>query len=218
MAEEQEPLEVVLEKKVKPVVEGLTTKFLGVNIQKISDDITAKLNKSTLEDLPIDTTLPYKQAKKKFKREYIEKLLKLKLGNISEAAKSAETNRRSIHRLIQELDVDIKKIKKDLVKPYEIKRSGVNTVIEHVLENYKEIIHPKKLEEMYKNVSLLSDDILKNLPEMPMSLKEAEHEFEKEYFKRVLAEHNGNVPLTARKIGLRYETLHRKVKALGIHT
>ena len=214
--EEQEPLEAVLEKKVKPVVEGLTTKFLGVNIHKISEDITTKLNKSTIENIPIDTHLPYKEAKKKFKHDYLEKVLRLKLGNISEAAKSTDTTRRSIHRLIQDLDIDVKKIKKELVKPYEIKKMDVSTVIEHVLENYKEIIHPKKLEEMYKNVAVLSDDILKNLPEMPITLKEAEHEFEKEYLKRVLAEHHGNISATARKIGLRYETLHRKIKALSL--
>lgn len=216
MNPEQEPLEDVLEKKVKPLVEGLTTKFLGVPIQKLSEDITEKLNRSPIEDIGIDTSLPYKEAKKRFKKEYVEKVLRLKLGNISEAAKSTDTTRRSIHRLIHDLAIDIRKIKKELVRPYEIKKSSVSTVIEQVLDTYKEIIHPKKLEEMYKNVSVLSEDIMQNLPEIPMSLKEAEHEFEKKYLKHALAEHQGNVALAARKIGVRYETLHRKLKLLNM--
>jgi DNA-binding NtrC family response regulator len=40
--------------------------------------------------------------------------------------------------------------------------------------------------------------------------------FEKQYFEKALKENKGNVSKTARKIGLRYETLHRKLKKLGL--
>jgi DNA-binding NtrC family response regulator len=41
-------------------------------------------------------------------------------------------------------------------------------------------------------------------------------EFEKTYIKKALEENKGNVSKTAAKIGLRYETLHRKIKKMDI--
>jgi DNA-binding NtrC family response regulator len=40
--------------------------------------------------------------------------------------------------------------------------------------------------------------------------------FEVQYFKKALKENKDNISKTARKIGLRYETLHRKLKSLGL--
>jgi DNA-binding NtrC family response regulator len=51
---------------------------------------------------------------------------------------------------------------------------------------------------------------------MPPTLKDAEEEFEKRFIVKALEENNFNVSKTSRKIGLRYETLHRKMKALGL--
>ena len=54
-------------------------------------------------------------------------------------------------------------------------------------------------------------NIVKELPDNPLSLKDAEKEFEERYFKQALLDHNNNISLTARNIGLRFETLHRKL-------
>ena len=62
----------------------------------------------------------------------------------------------------------------------------------------------------------LSSDIVKKLPAVEMSWDDAEVEFEKKYLEKALAENKGNISKTAKAIGLRYETLHRKLKKLMI--
>lgn len=213
---EKEDLEIVIQTRVKPIVKEATSRFLGVNIDKLNEDITSRLTRTSIIDIEVDNSLKFKAAKKKFKKQYIRKLLKLNLGNISEVAKLINTNRRSLHRLINEFNIDVNKIKKDLLKPYELKKTALNYAIEKVLDNYKTIIHPKKMENIYKNVSLISEDILRELPEAPLTLKEAEKEFELKYLKKAIEIHGSNVAKTAKAIGLRYEVLHRKLKGLGL--
>jgi DNA-binding NtrC family response regulator len=218
MSEEtEEPnIDELLDEKIKPIIKQTTAKFLGISADELTKDITTKLSRSPLLDFPIDTTTKFKVAKKQFKRAYIQKMLQVHLGNISEVARHAHTDRRSIHRLIKSLKINVDKIKKDLIKPYDIKRSAVSHAIEGVLDNYRDVFNTKKMEAMYENVNELSDNLLKELPEERMSIKEAEEEWEKEYFRKALAQNNHNITKTAKKIGLRYETLHRKMKSLGI--
>ena len=71
---------------------------------------------------------------------------------------------------------------------------------------------------MYRNVERLSENIIRELPAVDMTWKKAESEFEKEFIMKVLKENRWNVTKTAEKIKLRYETLHRKIKKLGINT
>lgn len=209
-------LEIVLEKKVKPLIKETTERFLGVSIDKLSEDITSTLTRSPIADIRINTSLKYKNAKKAFKRDFLRRTLGLYLGNISEAAKKLGIDRRTIHRMINEFKIDIKKIKKELLRPYDIKVTALTEAIEDVLDNYKQIIHPKKLEEMYKNVHTLSEDIIKDVPEQTITLKEAEEIFENEYLKYHLEKNNKNISKTAKNIGLRFESLYRKLKKLGI--
>src|SRR3989338_6254506 len=117
--------------------------------------------------------------------------------------------------------VGLRKARKQFIRRYlqkllEIKQSAVNAIIEDVLDNYKAVIHTVKLDEMYKNVSEFSKDIIEALPERQPTLKEAEEEFEKEFIRKALSENNGSITKTARNIGLRYETLHRKMKRFGL--
>jgi DNA-binding NtrC family response regulator len=205
-----------IEEKIKPVVKDATYKVLGVSIDELTDDITSKLTISSLIDIGIDTSIRFKKAKKKFKKDYLEKMLKLNLGNISEVAKLTHVNRRSLHRLISEFDIDVNRIKKEMRRPYDIKTHAVGNVIEKVLDGYKQVIHPEKLEAAYEGVPEISEDIVKHMPEKPMSMKEAEEEFERRYLQKVLIEHNHNISHTAKAIGLRFETLHRKLKSLGL--
>ena len=206
--------EPTIEEKIKPIVKEATHKFLGVNIDELTDDITSKLTQSSLIDLEIDTSIPFKEAKKQFKRDYLEKMLKLHLGNISEVAKLTHVNRRSLHRLINEFDIDVNKIKKEMKKPYDMKVTAVGHVIEETLDTYKAVIHPEKLEAAYEGVPEISGDILKELPEKNTSMKDAEEEFERRYLQKALIEHSHNISQTAKAIGLRFETLHRKLKSL----
>lgn len=209
-------IDELLDEKIKPLIKEATTKLLGISVDALTDDITAKLTRGPVFDFSVDTTLKFKEAKRQFKKAYIKKMLQLHFGNISEAARYAGIDRRSIHRLISSFHINIEKIKKELLWPYDLKRAAVSHAIEDVLDKYKDVFHPGKLEKMYKNVSVLSNDLLKKLPERHMALKEAEEEFERAYLKKALEENQQHIVQTAKRIGLRYETLHRKMKSLGI--
>ncbi len=203
-------------KSVEQIVDDAIKPILGVSIDELNKDISEKLEKSPLLQINIDTKLNFKQAKKRFKHQFLSRLLRVTYGNISEVAKRAGVDRRSIHRHVKDAGIDVAKIREEMIKPYQIKQKAVGNVIEDVLEHYKRVIHPDRMAEVYKNVDSVSKGILDDLPEKTITLKDAEEEFEKEYLKKVLAENDGNVTVTAKKIGLRYETLHRKLKVLGL--
>ena len=97
-----------------------------------------------------------------------------------------------------------------------IKESAIKDVLETSFETYKSALNPEKYEKLHKQVPLLSKEIIKELPIKQPSLRQAEKEFEKKYLTQALKENENNVASTAKKIGLRYETLHRKLKALGV--
>ena len=137
-------------------------------------------------------------------------------GNVSFVAKIADMDRRSIHRAIKELDINIKKLRKDMLKTKYCQREAVDMILRDTLDDYKAVIKPKRLDKMYKNVNKLSQNIVEQLPAIEMTWEQAEKEFEKKYLEKALKENNSNVSKTARKIKLRYETLHRKLKKLGI--
>ena len=216
MPTRKEDLEKVIEQKVKPVINEAMHKFLGVTISEVSSDISDKIKKSPLLDFEIDISLRYKMAKRAFRRQYLIKMLETHYGNISLAAQVAGVDRRSIHRMIKSLGIHPEKMRKAMQKPYVVRQEAVSSIIEKSLDQYKTVIRPEKLQEVYKNVDEISKGILKELPFMPLTLKEAEEEFEKAYFIKALDAHANNISKTARAIGMRYETLHRKMKALGI--
>ncbi len=207
---------ITLDERLKPIITDATEKVLGLKIDALANDISTKLAKMPFIDFPIDTSIKFKLAKRQFKRAYVEKMLEMHLGNISEAAQEAGIDRRSMHRLIIQLHIPAHKIKAQLPKPYQVRFSTVSQAIEDALEKYKLIIHPHKIQQMYKHVGQLSEDVLKELPEQKQTLKDAEEDFERKYFKQALAKNNNNITQTARKIGLRYETLQRKVKQMHI--
>ena len=212
----EQNIDILLEEKVKPIIKEATAKALGITVDKLTEDITTKLTKSPLLNFPVNLFIKFKQAKKFCKKAYIEKMLELHLGNISEVAREAGTDRRSIHRLIRQLHINMNKIKGELLRPYDMKVSLVSHAIEDVLDRYKTVFHPEKLEKMYRDVNVLSENLIKELPEKKLTLKEAEEEFERAYITKALEQNNHNITQTAKKIGLRYETLQRKMKALGI--
>lgn len=213
---EEKSLEKVMKEKVEPILEEAMQKFLGISISKFSDDISDKIEANPLINFEINTALSFKAAKKLFKKQFLTRIIQNHYGNISEVARIANINRRSIHRAVQELNIDLKKVRRNMLKSDYYKKEAVDSILKKTLDTYKEIIHPKKLELMYKHVPFLSEDIVKELPEKRLTLKEAEREFERQFIKKALEENNNNISRTARQIKLRYETLHRKIRSLDI--
>lgn len=208
---QKEDLEKVINERRK-IVETVMHKFLGVSIKELNKDITSRL--SYPFEYLVDISVKFKKAKKLFIRAYLENILKKNLGNVSEAAREAGINRRTIHRLIIELNISIESIRKFLVRPDYVKKDELNKILESTLKKYDDVIHPSKLTEMYKNLPTATDDILRNLPDKSMTLKEAEDEFEWMYLRKALKENEMDEKKTAKKIGIRYETLHRKWQRL----
>lgn len=215
MPEEKIDLERVMKEKIEPILDSAMHKYLGVSISEMKEDLASKLKRPWIS-YTVDTSIPFKKAKLLFKKEYLQKLLLLHFGNVSEVARLAGINRRSIHRIIAEVGIDVEKIRREMVRKYDLKQEAVSHVIGQVLDNYKTILHPERLERMYENMHHVTDEVLEELPEVPLTLQEMELEFEKKYFEDALKKYKYNISATARAIGIRYETLHRKVKELEI--
>lgn len=203
-------------KDVEHIVSDAMHKVLGVSISELSKDISSKLEKSPLLDFDVDTKMRFKAAKKRFKQEFLRRLLRTSYGNISMVAKRAGVDRRSIHRIVKDAGINVSQIREEMIKPYEIKQKAVGHIIEDVVDRYKVFLHPEKIEQVYKHVGSVSKDILDELPDRQLTLKQAEEEFERIYLQKVLEENGWNATKAAKKIGLRYETLLRKLKSLGL--
>jgi len=212
-----EELEKVIEERIKPILEDAMSKYLGITVDEIEEDITDKIKSRPLLDFPITTNVPFKDAKKHFKKHYLSKLLRMTGGNIQDASKLAGLDRRSIHRLIVELKIEVDDIRESSPKIAYIREQAMRGIIEHTLDSYKKIIVPERLEEMYNHTGEITQNILKQLPDRIVTLKRAEQDFEREYIKQALEENNHNISKTARKIDIRFETLHRKMKTLGLN-
>src|SRR3989344_6353159 len=109
-------LEHLVETRVKPLLEEAMHKSLGITIQELQSDISDRLKKSALLDVPIDTKMRFKEAKRRFKQRYISGLLKQNLGNIETVAKIAAVDRRSIHRIVAQMKLDVKQLREQIDK------------------------------------------------------------------------------------------------------
>lgn len=209
-------LERTIDDRIKPMLDDAMQKFLGVTVGEIGKDISSKIKRSPVLDYDVDVTIPFKKAKILFKKYYISKLLRNHFGNVSEVARVAGLDRRSIHRLITSLSISIKQFRDELLRGDYVKQEEVRNIIETTLDEYKTSLNPERFAMLYKFAPVLSRDIASELPEAPLTLEEAEKEFEKKYFAKALSLFNKNISKTARAIDIRYETLHRKLKSLGI--
>ncbi len=208
-------LEEAIKEKVAPLLEETMEKQWGITIPKIGEDITDQLRETQL-NMYLPANAPFSKAKKLFRAEFLKRELGLHQGNISHLAKALEINRRSIHRAIKDLEIDVGKLK---TKPESREREHqemVGRAIRTTLEGYEEIIRPEKMEKFYQELPVLSRNIAKFLPLPELTWKEAEREFEKQFLSQALADHGGKVSETAVKLRLRPETLHRKIKKLGL--
>lgn len=207
------PLEEVLATKVQPVVEEAMRKYLGISINEIKGDISDRIKSSPLLGIPIDFQSTYKKAKTKFKQVFMERALQLHYGNVSEVARITGLNRRTIHRILDKQKT--KKIRKDLFKPYYLRQQEVEQIIYDVLSSYQSAINQERLTHFYEHTPKLSKDITNELPTEDITLKDAELEFDKQYFTHHYKRQT-DIKELAKKIDLSYETTLRKLKKLQL--
>jgi DNA-binding NtrC family response regulator len=212
----KEDLERVIKSRVKPIIDNAMQKLIGARIVEIGTDITDRLAKNPMFDVEIDTGKSFKKAKEGFKKAFLTKLLQTHLCNVSKVADIAGIDRRSIHRMIKGFRINISRIRKNLLSKEYAQEEAVKDIVESAIDEYKQAINPERLKRIYAAVPEISKDLIKELPKMPPTLKEAEEEFERKFILKALKENKFNISKTARKIKLRYETLHRKMKALGL--
>ncbi|PIZ51022.1 hypothetical protein COY27_05195 [Candidatus Woesearchaeota archaeon CG_4_10_14_0_2_um_filter_33_13] len=215
--ETQKDLEATIKEKINPLLEKTMEKLWGISIPKIEDDLTNKLKNPSF-NVYIAPNSSFESAKKSFKAEFLKRELRLHQGNISHLAKQLGIDRRSVHRTIKELGIKLEEIRshQDDKDKTEYQEEFIDNALRTTLDNYKEIIQPQKMEKMYEEVHTLSRNIAKIIPHQDWSWKDVEKEFERQFFVQALKETEGKVSETAKKIKIRPETLHRKIKKLGI--
>ncbi len=209
----EDGLERVMEDEEKEkLVENVFQKYLGVSIRELNKDITRKLN-GPVEDLLSEEETDLKKARRTFLKHYLIRLLERHRGNVKSASTEAGTSRRTLHRLIGETGVDTSLIRKKREStPYETR---VHDIIEGSLHKYEDIIHPRRLDSLYNHISEITKDIVGSTEDKTiLPLKEAEEMFEAVFIRKSMARNRNNLTKTAREIGIRYETLHRKIAAL----
>ncbi len=209
-------LENVLEESVKPIIERTIQKFIGVTVKELNKDITDKLKRNPLIEFDIDTKYPLRKARLMFRKRYMERLLKTNFGDVTAVARICDVDRKTIHRMIHELKINIEECRRALLKAEYVKKEALSLAIEETLKHYENILHPDKLSKMYKNVNELSENIFREFSFNWPTLKDAEDEFERDFIRRALEENGGNISATSRKLKIRFETLHRKIKELKI--
>jgi transcriptional regulator with PAS, ATPase and Fis domain len=91
----------------------------------------------------------------------------------------------------------------------------INKNIKSAIDQYKGLIQEEKIERMYQDLPELSKNIAKNIPHQELTWKQAETVFEKEYIKHHLKK-SKNIKELASKIGLRPETVSRKIGKLRL--
>lgn len=213
--EHDEHLEKVVQEKVKPIITRAMHEHLGITVQELEKDITDTLTRTKIFNIRVRHDLTYKKAKKEFKKEFIQRLLREHSGNVQQASKSADVDRRTLHRLITEFKIESEKYRIKQQPDY-TRKIVVQDLIQKTIEQYKTALHPEKAEHFYKEAPQLSEQIIRELPEEHLTMQQAETIFEKEYIENALTQNEWNVRNTSKSIGLAEETIHRKIKELGI--
>ncbi len=212
---EKHPLEQRLIEQLSPLLDGWVHRALGISLPELRDDITSKLTKNPILGLTVASALPYKKAKALFRADYFRKLLLEHYGNVSIVAKIAEVDRRSIHRFANQARLDLARVRAEMLRPSYVKEVEVGRILEEAFKSFEGILHPDKLQSLYSDTSQISREIVESLPHAPLTLKGADREFDRQYFAQLRAQEK-TIAAAARRAGLRYETVHRKLKGLGM--
>ena len=205
-----------LESRLKPFVETAIQKYLGIRFAELEKEVSQTVQQVFCWKIIPDTRLPFRLARDSFRKKYLVHLLSVHCGNIAEVARLLSVDRRTVHRLITKLNINADSFRQIIHRPEYVRTEVVSSAMTKVFDNYKSTFHPEKISNLYKNVHDISKTLLKQLPEKPLSLKQAEKEFEKEYFTSVLKMFGWNISASAKHMKLRAETLHRKIVGLGL--
>ena len=171
-------LEETIKEKVSPMLEETMEKHWGITIPQLGEELSDKLKNPQL-NIYVPANLSFSAAKKVFKAEFLKRELRLQKGNISQLAKVLGIDRRSVHRVIKRLGIDIDVVREKIQSGENYQQDFVDQALRSTLEQYKEIIQPQKMEKMYQEVGTLSRNIAKVIPHQDVTWKEAEKEFEK---------------------------------------
>ncbi|MBI4152982.1 hypothetical protein HY497_00530, partial [Candidatus Woesearchaeota archaeon] len=161
---DRQTLERVVREKVEPMIEEAMQKFLGITINELEKDITEKIGQEHLVGMVVRVDLSFEAAKKLFKKEFLERAIQTHYGNVSEVADIVGLDRRSIHRDIKSLKLDMRKLREKFYKSGYFEKEAVDGMIRGTLDQYKGIIRAEKLEKMYGHVRELSENIVDVLP------------------------------------------------------
>ncbi len=211
-------LEEAIKGKVSSLLEKTMEKSWGIAIPKVESDITDRLKNPQL-NIYLPPNMQFQEAKKIFQQEFLKNELRLHRGNVSQMAKLLGLDRRSIHRAVKGLDLDIKALRSQEHSGESAEKYQENLVtqtIRSTLQEYEKLIQPHKMEKIYEEVPALSRNIAQILPHQQLTWKEAEDEFERQFILEALNENNWNIARTAKAINIRVETLHRKIKKLEL--
>lgn len=144
----------------------------------------------------------FSDAKKIFKKELLRRELRMSGGNVTVVAKDLGIDRKTVQRVIRELDI-----------PF-IDKGGIEIFVNDDDQVYKFPKEDISINYFYKRESGKLKTFIKEYDDL--SWKEAELEFEKQFIWQALKRNNMNISKTAKDIGLRIETIYRKIKLLKI--
>ncbi len=209
-------LEETIKEKVALLLEETMEKSWGIYVPQVQSDITDKLQSQLPVQFYIPAASSFQEAKRKFKLDFLQSQLQLHRGNVSQLARFIGLDRRSVHRAIKELDVQIYTIRREPQVSYSSQEKMINQTIRFALAGYKDIIQPQKMEKLYQEVPSLSRNLAKIIPHHHLTWKQAECEFEKQFLSQALQDSSWKIAETARQLKIQPETLHRKIVKLGL--
>ena len=210
---EPKTLEDTIIEKVRPLIHDNIEKTWGLEIPKLEEDITSKLAKEH-STIPIQFTLPFNQALLAFKKEFLTREIR-KHHNISFLANLIGMSRRSIHRSIKELNINVDRLSKTEQKNY-FKEQEIYQSLRKTLLEYKTLFREEKMNALYETLPNLSKSLAQELPDQrPTTWKKAKEDFEKRYLKHHISL-GDKLKIVAKKIGIRPESLSRKIRNLNL--
>lgn len=209
-------IDEIVDTKIKPLLDQAMHQYLGVTIDEIRFDVSDRLKTTPFFDPDLHLDKLFKPAKILVQAEFLSRLLRQHFGNVSIAARIAGLDRRSMHRLIDRHHIDVHQFREEMTKRSYLKQMAVTSIIEKTLNTYKPVLAKERVESFYHNLPDLSKHIVELLPDTFLTLEKAQRIWEIQYLIHQLKKHHWNISATARKIGIRYETLHRKMKELAI--
>lgn len=200
-------------KNISSIVEKALRKHTNEEIPDLNYHLSTNLEFRLI--FPINFSNSYKEARKKFLKNYLNDLLVLSLGNISAAAKKAHLHRRHLHRIINELEINPLMHRKDMVKPAEYMKENVHVILEETLSGFGK--ENEKLKEVYSNLEDISEALADSIEET-LPYEEALDLFEKEFLGKALKDNNYNIQKTAENLDISERTLYRKISKLNLAT